>query len=176
MALSRSAKEALASDYQDGLAAAPHAFVVGFDGISVAQVDDLRRRIRENGGHYRVVKNRVALRVLDGTGLEELKEHFEGMTAVAYHSEDAVGLAKALNDFAKEHPVLTFKAGLVNGQTVSGDDVKKIAGLPSREELVAKLLFLLQSPLSRLVRGLAAIPRELVVVVDQVRQQKEASG
>ncbi|MEM1250678.1 MAG: 50S ribosomal protein L10, partial [Acidobacteriota bacterium] len=131
MAISKAKKEGMVEGYEQGLGTSQNAFLVGFDKITVAQVDDLRRRVRESGGHYEVVKNRLAKRAIEGTAFEGLGEHFSGPTAVAY-SDDAVGLAKALTDFAKEEPVLEFKAGLVEGQEVSADDIKDIANLPSR--------------------------------------------
>ena len=85
-------------------------------------------------------------------------------------------VAKVLTDFAGAAKVLEFKAGLVEGRSVAGSEVKQIASLPSREALIAKLLFLLQSPISRFASVLAALPRQLVVVVDQVRQKKEGAG
>ena len=172
MAISRAKKEEMVESYAQGLGTSGNAFLVGFDKITVAQVDDLRRRVREQGGHYEVVKNRLAKRAVAGTAYEELGEHFSGPTAVAY-SDDPVGLAKALTDFAKEAPVLEFKAGLVEGQPVSGDAIKDIASLPSREELLAKLLFLMKSPVSRFVRTLGALPQGFVTVLDQIAQKKE---
>lgn len=171
MAISRAKKEGMLEGYEQGLGTSQNAFLVGFDKITVAQVDDLRRRVRESGGHYQVVKNRLAKRAIEGTAFEGLGEHFTGPTAVAY-SDDAVGLAKALTDFAKEQPVLEFKAGLVEGQEVSADDIKNIASLPSREELIVKMLFLLQSPVTRFVRTMGAIPRSFVTVLDQISKQK----
>ena len=179
MPLSRESKESLVESYQGGVATAPNVFLVKYQGITVPQVTDLRTRVRESGGHYEVVKNRIVLRVLDGSALEGLKEHFEGPTAVAYNEDDPVALAKVLTDFAKEVPAIEFKAGLVDGQVVEAEEVKQIATLPSREELIAKLLFLLQSPITGFVRVLAALPREFVTVLEQVRQEKkeqEAGG
>lgn len=173
MPLSRESKESLVESYQGGVAAAPNVFLVKYQGITVPQVTDLRTRVRESGGHYEVVKNRIVLRVIDGSALEGLKEHFEGPTAVAYNEDDPVALAKVLTDFAKEVPAIEFKAGLVDGQVVEAEEVKQIAKLPSREELIAKLLFLLQSPITGFVRVLAALPREFVTVLEQVRQEKE---
>ena len=174
MALSRAAKEALIEQYQEGLSGNPHAFLVGFKGIKVSEVDELRRKVGEQGGSYSVVKNRLALLAIQGTAYEGLGEHFEGPTALALSVDDPVGLAKTLTEFAKDVPVLEFKAGLVDGQQVGGEEIKAIAALPTREELIAKLLFLLQSPITRLVRGLAAIPREFVVVLDQISKKREA--
>jgi len=172
MPLTAAQKKELVQQYEEGLAAAPHLFLLSFKGISVPQVTNLRDRVRESGGHYLVVKNRIALRAIGGGALESLKEHFQGPTAVAWSNEDPVALAKALTDFAKEAPVIEFKAGLVDGAAVAAEQVKEIASLPSRDELLAKLLFLLQSPVTRLVRTLAAVPREFVTVIDQVAKKK----
>lgn len=169
----RSQKQETIERYQEGLAAAPHAFLVSFSGITVPQVTDLRDRIRESGGNYEVVKNTLALRAVEGKGLEHFKDEFSGPTAVAYIEDDPVALAKALTTFRKEAPVIEFKGGLVDGQPVSPDDLEDIANLPSREELVAKLLFLLQSPITSFVRTLAALPKGFVVVLDQIAQKKE---
>jgi large subunit ribosomal protein L10 len=176
MALTRSVKEEMVQDYTDGLAAAPHAFLLGYKGISVPQVTELREKIRQSGGHYLVVKNTLALRAIEGGRLAGLKGHFVGPTAVAYCLKDPVALAKALTDFAKNAPVLEFKAGLVEGQQIPADQIKAIAELPSREALISKLLYLLQSPISRFVQTLAAVPRSFVVVLDQVAKKKEEQG
>ncbi|MEM9558529.1 MAG: 50S ribosomal protein L10 [Acidobacteriota bacterium] len=172
MARTRSEKQETIDQYSAGLAAAPHAFLVGYEGISVPQVTELRSKIRETGGQYQVVKNTLALRAVEGTALEDLRDEFTGMTAVAFADDDPVALAKALTEFRKDAPVITFKGGLVNGQPVSADQVEDIAKLPSREELLAKLLFLLQSPITSFARVLAAIPRDFVVVLDQIAQKK----
>lgn len=172
MALSRSHKNDLVGQYTEGLAAAPHAFLVSYKGITVPQVTDLRSRIRETGGSYEVVKNTLALIAVDGKDMGQLKEHFVGPTAVAYHAEDPVGLAKVLSEFTKEVPTVEIKAGIVEGQVVSADQVQDIANMPSKEELLVKVLYLLQSPVTRFVRVLAALPRSLVIALDQVAQKK----
>ena len=172
MAQTRDQKQEIIEHYEGGLAAAQHAFLVSFDGLTVSQATDLRSRIREQGGTYEVVKNRLALRAIEGQGMAALKEHFRGPTAVAYVKDDPVPLAKALTDFRKEVPAIEFKGALVDGQAVDGSEVEAIAQMPGREELIAKLLFLLQSPITRLARGLAAIPRQMVVVLDQISKAK----
>ena len=176
MPLSRSQKEKLLSEYQDGVANAPHAFLLGYKGINVPKVTELRQKIRETGGSYVVVKNRLVVQAIEGKALGQLKDHFTGPTAVVYGDEEPVALAKVLSDFQKEAPFIEFKGGLLNGQPVGGDQIKEIANLPSREELIAKLLFLIQSPITRFVRTLAAVPRDFVLVLDQVRQQKESGS
>lgn len=176
MALSRSKKEEMIVEYEQGVAEASHAFVLGYQGISVPKVTELRQKIRETGGTYVVVKNRLVLRAIEGKALEGLKDQFQGPTAVVYSDEEPVALAKILTDFQKDVPVIEFRGGLLNGQQVDADQIKEIANLPSREELIAKLIFLLQSPITRFVRGLAAIPRDFVVVLEQIRQQEEKQG
>lgn len=173
MALSRSHKNDLVGHYSEGLATAPHAFLVAYKGITVPQVTDLRTRIRDAGGSYEVVKNTLALIAVEGKDMEQLRDHFVGPTAVAYHPEDPVGLAKALNEFTKDVPTVEIKAGIVEGQLVSADQVQDIANLPGKEELLAKLLFLLQSPVTGFVRVLGALPRSVVTALDQIAKKKE---
>jgi large subunit ribosomal protein L10 len=148
---------------------------MGFSGISVPQVTELRSRVRETGGKYVVVKNRLVLRAIAGEALEGLSEHFEGPTAVAFGDEDAVSIAKAVTEFAKDVPAIQLKGGLVDGREVAAEEIEEIASLPSREELIGKLLFLLQSPISSLVRTLNELPRQFVAVVDQIRAAKETT-
>lgn len=176
MPLTRSDKADLVEQYSAGMAAAPHAFLLGYKGITVPQVTELRAKIRETGGQYVVVKNRLALLAVEGHPLGELSGEFTGPTAVAYSEDDPVGLAKALTEFAKDAPVLELKGGLLNGQQVAPEEIQSIAELPSREELVAKLLYLLQSPVQRFAQVLAAVPRGFAVVLDQIARNKEQEG
>jgi large subunit ribosomal protein L10 len=173
MPLTRTDKEQILADYESGLAKAPHAFLLGYQGITVPQVTELRNRVRQSGGEYVVVKNTIALRAIDSQALAQLKEHFVGPTAVVFSLTDPVGIAKALTDYAKDVPAIQLKAGLVEGRAIGGDQIKDIASLPSREELIAKLLYLLQSPITRFARVLAAVPQSFVMVLDQVRKKKE---
>ena len=176
MPLSRQEKDELVASYRDGVATAPHVILLSFKGISVPQATELRSRVRESGGRYEVVKNRIILRAIGGSPLEVLKQPCAGPTAVAYSQDDPVALAKALNDFAKEVPAIEFKAGFVEGSLVEAEEVKQLESLPSREELLTRLVFLLQSPISGLARVLAALPRHFVVALEQVRRQKEEQG
>jgi large subunit ribosomal protein L10 len=175
MPLTRNDKEQMLAEYEQGLAKAPHAFLLGYQGITVPQVTELRSRVRQSGGEYVVVKNTLALRAIDSQALAQLKEHFVGPTAVVFSLTDPVAVAKALTDYAKDVPAIKLKAGLVEGRAIAADQIKDIASLPSREELLAKLLFLMQSPVTRFVRVLAAVPQSFVVVLDQVRKKKEES-
>ena len=173
MPLTRNDKEQMLAEYEQGLAKAPHAFLLGYQGITVPQVTELRSRVRQSGGEYIVVKNTLALRAIDSQALAQLKEHFVGPTAVVFSLTDPVAVAKALTDYAKDVPAIKLKAGLVEGRAIAADQIKDIAALPSREALIAKLLFLLQSPITRFARVLAAVPQSFVMVLDQVRIKKE---
>ena len=174
MPLSRARKQELVESYEEDLKKTSHAFVLSYKGAKVPQVTELRARIRQKGGKYIVVKNTLALRAVKGAPLEVLGEHFTGETAVAYSHNDPVALAKVLTDFVKEAPVFQFKAALLDGRVVPTSEIQSIASLPSRDELIAKVLFLLQSPITRLARVLAAVPQQFVSVLDQVRIKKEA--
>jgi large subunit ribosomal protein L10 len=176
MPLSRQQKESLSEAYEKGLASAPHIFLLDFKGITVPEDTELRSRIRGSGGNYEVIKNRILLRSIGGKPLEELREHFSGPTAAAYSEQDPVALAKALTEFAKTVPAIEFKAGMVEGRAIRADEIKEIAALPSRDELLAKLLFLLQAPISGLARVLGAIPQQFVAVLGQIGEHKEKQG
>ncbi len=173
MALTRNDKEQILADYEGGFAKAQHVFLVDYQGITVPQVTELRNRVRQGGGEYVVVKNTIALRAIDSQALEQLKDHFVGPTAAVFSLTDPVAVAKALTDYAKDVPAIKLKAGLVEGRAIGADQIKDIASLPSREALIAKLLYLLQSPVTRFARVLAAVPQSFVMVLDQVRIKKE---
>jgi large subunit ribosomal protein L10 len=172
MALTREQKQEIVERYERSLAKAPHAFLVSYQGIKVNDVTELRARVRAVGGDYEVVKNTLALRAIEGKPLAALSATFTGAIAVVFTESDAVAVAKTLTEFAKTVPQIVFRGGIVDGRPIAANEVEQIAKLPSREELIAKLLFLLQSPIARLVRTLSAIPRELVVVLDQIGKQK----
>ena len=151
------------------------AMVVGFQKMTVAKDQELRNQLREAGVSYEVVKNTLARRASEGTALEGAAEHFKGVTAVALSNGDPVGLSKATSKFTKANPdIFTFKAGVVEGKVVALNDVEAIATLPSKEELIAKIMFLINCQAQRLATVISAVPRNLAVVVKQVSEQKTA--
>ena len=155
------------------VAKAPHAFIIDYKGLSVPAVTDLRRQIRGAKSGYIVVKNTLALRALEGKPLGSLKEHFKGMTGVAYCETDVVALAKVLHTFGKTNPAVKVKAALLDGKPVAAKELETLANLPSRAELVAKLLGLMQSPMRRLVTVLSAPHRNVAATLAAVAKQKE---
>ena len=170
--MNREEKASMISDLSGGVGQATNAFLIDFKGITVPQVTELRRQVRETNSSYIVVKNTLALVAVKDSPLKALESAFSGMTAVAYNTTDAVALAKALTKFAKDVPTVQFKGALLNGQVVPASEIQNIANLPSREELVAKLLYMLQSPIRGLVTVLQANIRNLTVVIDQIAKQK----
>jgi len=165
--------EALTEQFKNANA----AMLVSFQKMTVAKDQELRRQLREAGVSYSVVKNTLARKAAAGTPLEPMADQFKGVTAVAVSTTDPVGLSKAIARFTKANPdIFSFKVGLVEGKVIALPDVEAIASLPSREELISKVLFLINCQAQRLVTVLQAVPRNLAVVVDQVRAQKEAQG
>lgn len=152
---------------------APHVFVAGFEKLTVAQDFELRKTVRGAGGRYQVVKNNLAAIAAEGTSSAAALSALAGMTSIAYTSTDPVALAKALTGYAKANPAFTFKAGIVEGRAIDVSAVQELANLPSREELLAKVLFLINAPAQRLVTAISGVGRNLAVVVDQgVKENK----
>ena len=154
---------------------AKNVFLAGFQGLTVRQDTELRRVIRATGSKYKVVKNTLAQRAAQGTALDPIKHQFTGSSAVAYNDEDPVTLAKAITTYAKTHPRLVFKAGVVEGRVIDLADLDQVASLPSKEELISKLMFLLNTGAQRLAGVVQAVPRDLVVVLDQAAKEKKFS-
>jgi large subunit ribosomal protein L10 len=153
---------------------ASNAFLIDFKGITVPQVTELRKQVRDTKSGYIVVKNTLALIALKDSPIVAMREKFTGPTAIAFNANDAVALAKALTKFAKDVPAVQFKGAMLNGQVVPAEQIQAIANLPSREELISKLLFILQSPMRGLATVLQANIRNLAVVIDQIGKQKQA--
>jgi len=155
------------------LAEAKNMIVAQFQGMTVAQDTELRVKIRETKSDYRVVKNTLARLASQGTPAENLAKSFEGPTAIAYNATDPVSLAKALTTYAKTNPLFVFKAGMVEGRVVSIEDFAAIAALPSKEELIAKVLFLINAPAQRTAVALNGVARNLAIVLGQAVEQKK---
>jgi large subunit ribosomal protein L10 len=154
----------------------PNIFVTGFEKITVQQDFDLRKTVKQAGGKYQVVKNNLAAKASEGLPSEQLLGALKGMTSIAYTSTDPVALAKALTNYAKTVPAFSFKAGFVEGRAVEVKNIQELANLPSREEILSKVLFLIQAPAQRLVTAINGVGRNLAIVVDQgVKENKFSS-
>ena len=161
--------EALAAQFQE----AKTGMLIGFQNLTVAKDQELRKQLREAGAQYAVVKNTLARKAAAGTPFEQAAEHFKGVTAVALSKDDPVNLSKAVSKFTKSNAeFLTFKVGVVEGRVVALKDIEAIATLPPKEELISKIMFLINCQAQRLVTVLSAVPRNLAVVVKQIGEQK----
>ena len=166
-------KEEELNELKKDLAEARNMIVAEFKGMTVAQDTDLRQKIRATKSNYRVVKNTLARIAAKGTPVENLSKAFDGSTAIAYNVSDPVSLAKALTTYAKTNPLFVFKAGMVEGRVVRIEDFAAIASMPSKEELIAKLLFVLNAPAQRLAVAVNGVARNLAVVLGQAIEQKK---
>jgi large subunit ribosomal protein L10 len=174
--MNRTEKQELIDALHADFGQSPNAILVDFRGLTVPAVTEFRRKVRQAGSSYRVVKNSLALRAAKGTAYEQLGDKFAGTTGVAYTGSDPVALAKVLVDFAKDNPNLVVKAGLVSGtQLLDAEGVKALSTMPSLPEMRSRLLGLLQAPATRLVRVLQAPGAKMarVLAAHQEKLEKE---
>lgn len=150
------------------------AMVLSFNKLTVAKDQEFRNELRETGATYRVVKNTLARIAVKDTPFEGASEHFTGVTSIATTNGEPIDMSKVISKYVKENKdVFEFKAGVVDGKVIDFSEVEKIASLPSKEELIGKLLFLLNAPAQRLATVLNAIPRDLAIVVKQVSERTD---
>src|ERR1700716_1409010 len=150
-----------------------NAVVATYSKLTVMQDYELRKTLRGVGAKYKVVKNTLAERAAKGTKVEEALKNLAGVTSIAYTTGDPVAMAKALTKYAKDTPEFTFKVGVVEGRVISIKEIESLASIPSKGELMSKLLFLMNAPAQRLVTVMNAVGRNLAIVVDQGVQQKK---
>ncbi|MFQ5657591.1 MAG: 50S ribosomal protein L10 [Candidatus Methylomirabilales bacterium] len=155
---------------------ATSVILTDYRGLTVAQVTELRRALREASAEYRVVKNSLTQLAARELGIQELERYLEGPTAMAFSDGDLVVAAKVLTTYSKKVPVLQIKAGVVDGRVLPKEEVVALAELPPREVLLGRLMGLMVAPLQGLVGGLAGSLRGFVVGLDQVRQKREGAG
>jgi large subunit ribosomal protein L10 len=147
-----------------------------FQGITVEQDTKLRRAVQSAGGKYQVVKNTLAERAGSGTPAENVLKNLKGTHSIAYTQTDPVALAKALTKIAKDVPAFQFKSGVVEGRVISIAEIKQLADLPSKDELISKIMFLLNAPAQRIATALNALPRNLAVTVSEAVKANKFSS
>jgi large subunit ribosomal protein L10 len=161
---------------REQLAKAENVFLAGYEKITVSQDFELRKTVRGAGGDYKVIKNRIAEKAAEGTAAANLLKELKGMCSLAYTTGDPVALAKALTAYAKTNPSFTFRAGMVEGRVVDVAGIADLANLPPKNEIFAKLLFLINAPAQRLLSSVNGVGRNLTVVLDQgVKENKFSS-
>lgn len=173
MALTRAKKAEQVERLTAELTGSTAAIVGTFQKLTVSQDFALRTVVRNAGGRYRVLKNKLAARAAQGTQVEAALQGLKGVSSVAYTAGDPVALAKALSEWVKENAEFSFKLAIVDGKVLSVAEIQQLATMPSREEIYAKLLFLINSPAQRLVTVMNAVGRDVAVVLNQAVEQKK---
>ncbi|HEX3683055.1 MAG TPA: 50S ribosomal protein L10 [Bryobacteraceae bacterium] len=148
-------------------------FVTSYEKLTVSQDFHLRKTVRDAGGNYRVVKNNLAAKASEGTPASDLLRDLKGMTSLAYTAKDPVALAKALTKYSRENPAFTFKAGMVEGRVIDIKAISELAAMPPKEEIYAKLLFMINASATRLVSAINGVGRNLAVVLDQAAKENK---
>jgi len=173
----RSEKQTDLDNLKTELAKVSTVILTTFQGITVENDTRLRRAVQAAGGKYKVVKNTLAERAGAGMPIGDLLKDLKGTNSIAYSANDPVALAKALTKIAKDVPAFQFRAGLVEGRVISIAEIQQLANLPSKEELISKIMFLLNAPAQRIAMALNALPRNLAVTVSEaIKANKFAGG
>ncbi len=160
-------------ELKKALAENQNIFVAGYEKMTVRQDFQLRKTVREAGGGYRVVKNNLAAKATEGTPAGDLLGDLKGMTSLAYTAKDPVALAKALAKYSKENAAFTFKAGMVEGRVIDIKAINDLATMPPKEEIYAKLLYLVNAAATRLLTSVNGVGRNLAVVLDQAAKESK---
>ena len=174
MGLSLEQKQAMVSEVATKLQGAQSLIVAEYRGLNVERITQLRAKARTSGVWLRVLKNTLARRAVEGTPFEKLSEKMVGPLMYGI-SQDPVAGAKVLSEFAKENELFVIKAGAMPNAVMSAQDIKALAQLPSREQLIATLLGTLQAPMTKLVRTLNEVPARFVRTLAAVRDAKSGT-
>lgn len=173
MSINREQKEKLVQEMQDAFRANGTFYLLDYANISVAKSVDLRRRLRESACSLRVVKNRLALRALLEDFPPDIRENFQGPTAIAFTDDNPIALARLLKEFSVQHKILKVKAGVVEGKFLSQERFPEIANLTSRTDLIARLGFLMAYPLTQFLRSLQAPVSAMGRMMSQLKDKRE---
>jgi large subunit ribosomal protein L10 len=176
MALTKAKKTEKVGQLAAELEKSTSAIIGTFTGLTASKDFDLRKTVRAAGGSYHVVKNTLAARASSGTKVEQALQGLKGVSSVAYTSGDPVALAKALSTWVKDNAEFTFKLGIVDGKVITVQEIGDLANMPGKEELFAKLLFLINAPAQRLATVINATGRDLAVVINQGVEKEKFTG
>ena len=176
MAISRAKKSEKVKALAGELTGSTTAIIGTFSKLTVAKDYELRKALRGAGAKYQVVKNTLAELAAKGSKIEDGLKNLTGVTSIAYTTGDPVAMAKALTKYAKDTPEFTFKVGVVEGRVISIKEIEALGSMPSKEEIHAKLLFLISSPAQRLVTVMNAVGRDVAVVIGQGVEKGKFAG
>ncbi len=176
MALSRSQKSDKVKKLAAELETSTSAIIGTFAGLTASKDFELRKTVRAAGGSYHVVKNKLAAKSASGTKIEAALQGLKGVTSVAYTAGDPVALAKALATWVKDNAEFTFKLGIVDGKVITVQEIGELATMPGKEEIFAKLLFLINAPAQRLATVINATGHDLAVVINQGVEKEKFAG
>ncbi|CCK81647.1 MULTISPECIES: 50S ribosomal protein L10 [Desulfobacula] len=151
------------------------SILVDYKGLDVLKMTDLRLRLRNEGVRIEVVKNTLLKRASEGTDAALMKDFYKGPNAIVLSQDDPVAPARILVDFAKDNDKLEIKAGALAGKLLNSEEIKQLAKMPSREELLGKLVYTLNAVPTSIVNVLSAVPRSFVNVLNAIKDQKEAA-
>jgi len=168
-------KKKIVDDLSARLSKSSIVILADYKGLDVATINSLRRKLRDGNIEFKVVKNSLLARASEETDVNLIKDYFKGPSAVALGYDDPVAPAKILSEFAKDHEALEIKVGVLDGKVLELNQIKALSVLPSREELLAKLLATLNAVPASFVRTLNEIPKKLLYVLLAVKEQKEAA-
>jgi large subunit ribosomal protein L10 len=171
--LTKEQKREQSDQLRDALSNVSTLFLMENTGLNVNDVNLLRSEVRKTEAAYKVVKNTVVKLAVEGTKLEVITPHLRGPKTLAFTRGDGVALAKVLRDFIKKHPALSFQQAYLEGQLLDAKQAEKVAELPSREELLTKLVYLLQSPIRRLAAVLNSPIQQLASVMGQIAESRK---
>ncbi len=173
MATSKAKKNQVMEEIREILRTNKNVVLTEYRGLNVEKITELRARLRKAGVKFKVLKNTLSRRLFQEAGLESLQVHLEGQVALSFLSEDVAASSKALVDFAKKNELLVVKAGFVDGKLMEAAEVKALASLPSREVLLAMLLYTMQAPVKNFMSVMQGTTRKLVYALNAVKEQKE---
>ncbi len=173
--MNRSEKEAIVAEVAEKVSRATAIYFADFTGLTVEEETELRREFRKAGVEYRVVKNTLARKALEGvTGYDRVFDKLVGPTGIAFSYEDAVVPAKIIKKFKEKLGKLTLKAAVLEKQVFDGSQLEALSNLPSKKDLMAGIVGSLQSPISGIVGAIGAVMRDLVNVIDAIEKKKAA--
>ena len=174
--MNKTDKQSIVDDLGARLKAARTIYVTDFSGLNVARVSDLRRRLRKAGVEYVVVKNTLAKRALSDAKVTGFDAHLHGSTALALTAQDPSAAAKVLTDFAKEFQKPSVKAALVDGRPITPEQVRRLAALPPREQLLAELGAAMQAPLAGFLGALQSLLSQFAGALEALKSQREGAA